>query len=206
MCGGGGGDGGASELRAQEEARQARIRAATNQVNSTFSGFNDDLYSKVASDYSNYYTPEADKQYTDTLGRVRAQLSQRGLLDSTEGARQLGDLASFYEQTKGDIGNQARDFANQYRSSIEDARGGLLALAQGAPEIGAIANQASARANALTAPPAFSPVGDLFARFINQDARSVAAGNQPGQTVRSAADAFGAFRKQAANKLSYVVK
>ncbi|MFK5283609.1 hypothetical protein ACI3PL_28950, partial [Lacticaseibacillus paracasei] len=62
---GGGGDGGAGQLRADEEARQAKIRAAVDAVNNTFNGSGRQaMYTDIGDATKAVATRDLDKQFS----------------------------------------------------------------------------------------------------------------------------------------------
>lgn len=58
MCfGGGGGDGGAAQARADEQARQARIKQGVGRINEQFNQFDDSFYQGRKDAYRAFATP-----------------------------------------------------------------------------------------------------------------------------------------------------
>lgn len=59
MCfgGGGGGDGGAAQARADEMARQARIKTGVGNINQKFEKFDDGFFKGRGQAYTNFATP-----------------------------------------------------------------------------------------------------------------------------------------------------
>ena len=64
MCfGGGGGDGGAAQARADENARQARIKTGVGNINQKFDKFDDGFFKGRGQAYTNFATPQVNDQY-----------------------------------------------------------------------------------------------------------------------------------------------
>jgi len=128
--------------------------------------FDDAYYQKAQQDYMNYYQPELDRQYDK---------AQKNLVSSRSGATTFGDFADERSRQEAQIGNQAIGFGNDLRSNIESARNELYAQNSSAANPGAAAQSAIQRAKLLTAPPQYSPLGDVFSQFINQASTRVGA-------------------------------
>lgn len=165
MCGGGGGDGGAAEARAREEQRQARIRAGMRQIDKAFSGFDDAFFDSRAQGYRDYALPQLEEQWTNTLRDLTYALSRSGMLNSSVAAEKQAEAKRMYDRYKQQIESQAANYAAQARGDVERNRGDLVAQLNATADPTAAANAAMARAQSLTAMPAFSPLGQLFADF-----------------------------------------
>ena len=79
-----------------EAARQKAITQGMGAIDSSFAGFNDDFYNKQAQAYSDYYTPQVNKQYQTAGQNTLFGLTRSGLNDSSAGAKAYGDLDSTY--------------------------------------------------------------------------------------------------------------
>jgi hypothetical protein len=170
----GNGGNAAESARAAEEARQARITQGTADVNKTFEQFNPDFYSKRAADYSGYYAPQVDEQYANAHRDLVMNLARTGVLNGSEGARQLGLLDEQYGREKEGVASRASDFSNQARTSVEQNRSDVLNQLSGSADPAAAAASATARATTLSAPGSFSPIGQLFAGLANQVGQGIA--------------------------------
>lgn len=164
---GGGGDGGASEMRAEEAARQQRIREGTEQVNQTFdSQFNDSFFDGRSQAYTNYATPQLQQQYQDAQKQLTYALARSGQLDSSVRAQRESDLTRLYDQRATEIANQAQDYENQSRNSVEDARSSIISQLNASGDAEQAARDATNRATSLTQPDSYSAVSDLFGTFV----------------------------------------
>ena len=163
MCfGGGGGDGGAAQARADEEARQARIRQGMSALDQGFAGFNDAFYKSRASDYLKYANPQLASQYDKAQENLAYNLARSGLTASSEAARNTGELQRQYNLARSDVQSKATDAANNARRNVESNRAELIAQLQATSDPSATANQALARANQLAQDQSMSPLGALF--------------------------------------------
>ena len=164
--------------RAAESERQRNIDEGTARVNSAFTGFNDDFYNSRAKDYSDFYLPQLEQQKKDANSKIVYDLARGGNLDSSIGAKTIGDFTQKYIDAKGQVAEGAQGAAQQARGDVEQNRSDLIRLLQGGAGIEDTATSANARVQQLTQPPAYSPLVDLFANFTGQLANSAALQSQ----------------------------
>lgn len=234
-----GGDGGAGEIRRQEEERNRKIREATDRVNQMFdgrpaykrgagqqttnfapgqtyydangnpvvpksgagapggvhgyaanlvprhsapapaplysgveevaasSGFNDDYFKNIADAYLAYQTPLVEEQ---------AAVARRNLpmsFGSTSGSayqREAANLERDYQREIANLRDKALDFSNEQRANVERSRADLIGMANAGTDADALAAQTASRVAALSKPPAYSPIADLFQKYAKQAA------------------------------------
>lgn len=158
----------AEKARADEQARQARIRQGTAQINSTFdTQFNDNFFNNRKQSFLDYATPQVEDQYGGAQRELTFALDRAGLLDSSVRGAKTADLQKKYDLTKQQVGDQALSYENQSKASVEDARSNLIAMLNATGDAQGAANSAITRASALTQPAAFSPLSNLFADFTS---------------------------------------
>lgn len=163
-------DGGneAAQARADEAARQTKIREGTANVNSIFdSNFNDDFFNKRRDAYLSYATPQLEDQYGDANKQLTFSLARSGLLDSSVRGEKLGDLQKLYDTQKQAVADKALGYETGARNSVEDARGNLISTLNATGDAEGAAKGALARSAALSQPDAYSPLGQLFTDFTN---------------------------------------
>ena len=175
MGGGGGGDGGAGAARAAEEARQANVRAGMANVDSQFSKFDQPFYDSRAKAYTDYYTPQVKDQYDLARKNLVFDLTRQGIMNSSAGADKLGLLDQDYNKQNTFYTNGGADYANQVRGDVENNRSALYSQVNASADPSAAASAAAARAQSLTQPSAFSPLGQLFQQFANQAGLNITA-------------------------------
>jgi hypothetical protein len=176
-------DNSAQIARQAEERRQADIKAGTEQVNDVFAQFDDDYFSGVQKASNEYYLPGVDNQYEDARRKLVLNLGGAGTLNGSAGARKLGALDEDYAKKKADYANQGVTLAQQYRGDVESNRMDILNQLSASANPSAAAAAANARAQSLTAPPAFSPIGNLFGDLAQYGANNLAieaTGRGPG--------------------------
>lgn len=231
----------AKQARVDENARQARIRAGTQRINSIFDGsaagaltpvaptggaFNfdsgeyydangnrlhgnvshfgraDEAFTKSATGTTGQFTPEffnnrrqayldyANPQLEDQYGKANKELTfslaRSGLLDSSVRGQKLGDLQKLYDTQKQAVADKALSSETDARNSVEDARSNLISTLNATGDAQGAANSALARSTALSAPAAYSPLGQLFTDFTNglgiqaaQERSYAAGGSKP---------------------------
>lgn len=168
-------DNSAEIARQQEAERTARINAGRTKIDETFSQFDDPFFEKRKSSYLDYYEPQLDDQFADARRKAVLALSRTGNLNSGSGARRLGDLQQNYEMNRGLISDQALDFQNKARADVETARQDLYTTNRASADPSGAAASALARAGTFSTAPALSPLGNVFADFINSFSTGVSA-------------------------------
>ena len=163
MCFGGGGDGGAAQARADEEARQARIKTGISNVDSTFSKFDNNFYKGRGDAYQNYAMPQFNNQYQQMGNNLAFSLARSGNTNSSEAARQGGILQADNAFGRQQIADQAIGEQQKARQMVEDNRNSLINQLQVTSNPSLAASGAERQAATLAMQPAFSPIGNLFA-------------------------------------------
>lgn len=140
--------------------------------------FTDDFYTGLKDTYENYYRPQLQRQEGDADRALKINLARSGNLTGSVGSRQIGRLAEDKATQERSLSDQAIKYSNDARTKNEQTRGNLIGQLESGAGIENVANQASAAAATATAPPAFSPLGDLFKNYTAAVANaSLAAGN-----------------------------
>jgi hypothetical protein len=171
--------------RAAEAARQQRIQQGTQQIDSIFGQFNDPFYQQRQKSYLDYANPQLEDQYAKARKDLTFALARSGQLDSSVRAAKDAELTQKYSLNKQGIADQALTYGNQARGSVEDARSNLIATLNSSGDAQGAANQALARAQALSAAPAYSPLGQLFSDFTSALGTQAAAEKATMQSAMS---------------------
>lgn len=167
---GGGGKSGtsaeAAAARADEQARQQRVRDGTERINSIFDGqFTDGFFGGRRDAFLNYAKPQVESQYGDANKQLTFALERSGLLDSTVRGEKFGELAKLYDTNMQGVADEALREESSARTAIEDARGGLISTLNATGDAEGASKAALARATALSRPEPYSPLTQLFADF-----------------------------------------
>ncbi len=173
----------AERARADEEARQGEIRAGTGSINKVFDkNFDKKFFQKQQTNYLDFAKPQLNKQYGEAGDQLSYDLADRGMLDSSTKGEKTADLGELYETNRQAMIGKAKEFGTDAKNNVEDARTGLIHTLQATGDAEGAAKGALNRAGALSRPPAYSPLEDLFMSFtstLGQQAgleRSYAAG------------------------------
>lgn len=181
---GGGGDGGAAQARADEAARQARIKQGVSNIDKNFAGFNDAFYGDRAKAYTNFANPQLADQYNRTQQNLTYNLARQGLTASSEAARNAGELQRQYNDNRAQIAAKGMDAANEARQQVEQNRSELMSQLYATSDPTAAASGALNRASVLAQQQSFSPLGQLFANTTGLLGNAATAGyydrNAPG--------------------------
>lgn len=171
------------QIAAEQEAkRQATVQQDTGLVNDAFTkSFTPDYYNNITNSYENYYNPQLDQQYQNTLNSLTSQLGQQGILQSTEGNRQLGLLKQSYDTQKQTVANNAANAAASAKQNVASQQNTLLSQANQASDPTALASQTAASVGSINTQPTFSPLGSVFASLLGQgtNALSIQQGALP---------------------------
>lgn len=168
-------DNSAAAVAQQERERQAAVNAGIKNVDQQFSGFNDAYFNRVQQDALDYYTPQLNDQYQRTRRNLVLSLDKAGNLNSSAGVRQLQLLEDARNKNAQTIANQALGIANNQRAKIEDARSNLYNQVYNGADPGNAGATAASQVAALSATPAYGPLGDLFTNFSNYAANGIRA-------------------------------
>jgi hypothetical protein len=164
---GGGGDGGAGQMRADEAERQRKVQMAVDTVNSTFNGSGRQaMYKDVQDATRDVAVRDLDKQFTQASNQNLFGLARNGLLGGSVDAESGADLATRYGEGQIRATAAGQGAAADLQSVDERTRQNLVSLAQSGMDTGTAASMASgqmaAAADAARATSQASTVGRLF--------------------------------------------
>lgn len=164
-----GGNSGAKEARiarAEEAARQERIRQGTQRIGTIFdSNFNDQFFDGRRQAYIDYATPQVEDQFADAQKQLTFALARGGNLNSSVRGEKAGELQQRFDLTKQEVADKGLSYANEARANVENARSDLVGMLNATGDAEGAASSAISRAATLSQPMAFSPLTQLFADF-----------------------------------------
>lgn len=134
---------------------------------STSTGFDDNFFKSRRDAYTNYAMPQLDQQNNDASKQLTFSLDRGGLLDSSVRGQKLSDLQRLYDTNKQAVADKALSYETGARNSVEDARSNLISTLNATGDAEGAASSALARSQALSAPAAYDPLGQLFTDFTN---------------------------------------
>lgn len=155
-----------AETKAREEKRQGDIKAGNAAIDSAFGQYTPEYYDRFKSTYTGNYNPEIDKQYDAATGKLTAALAGRGMLESSLSANKFGEAQTTRNTARARVANDAEVAAGDLKGKIASRKADLYSLNQAAADPEGIAAQATGAATALTAPPAYSELGQVFANVL----------------------------------------
>jgi len=163
------------ERRAEEDARQARIRQGTDDINTRFSDmFTPEFYDKRQKEYVDYYRPQLDEQFADAQKNLTYWLADRGQLDSSVRNDKLSELQKMFDTGTRQIGDAALNRTSQLKSDVAGAQAGLIDDVRSNADPGYAGTAATSRVSALATPDTYSPMSNLFGTFASALAQQAA--------------------------------
>ena len=166
--GGGKGGGAAAQARADEQARQEKVRQGTERIGSIFDGqFNDQFYTDRQKAYQDYAQPQLQDQFQKAQQELTYSLARGGNLNSSTRGDQTAKLQQQYDLMNQKVADDALAQANQSRSQVEGARSDLVSMLNATGDAEGAANSATSRASMLTQPQQYSPLTGLFSDFTS---------------------------------------
>lgn len=192
MCFGGGGTTNqdaqdtSNDINAREVIRQNDVKKGKANIDTNFAQFNDPYYQGYEKAYAANYTPQINKQYNTSVGKMMAALADRGIDRSSIGAAAQGDLYGEKVNAEASIASDARSAADGLRSNVENTKSNLYAMNNASADPAAANAMALGQSKSLVAPPPVSPLGDVFAAAMQPFSNGVsAANNAPGTPYKS---------------------
>ncbi|MBO4228011.1 hypothetical protein [Bradyrhizobium neotropicale] len=182
-------DNSAAIARQQAQEREDKINAGKSSIDSAFSVFDPAYYQKYQQAYLDNYNPEVDRQFGVAKQKLSYDTARRGVTDSTAGQKQFADLTRQYGDQRQNIASQAIDATNKLQSDVDSQKSTLYAQNSASADPSLSSISALSSANSLSKPAQYSPLGNLFAGFINGGANYI-AGNQNNAAVNRYASAF----------------
>lgn len=156
----------AKQARQDEQARQQRIREGTKRIGDIFGKqFNDQFFTDTQGKYMAYATPQLAEQHGDAQKELTYALARSGTLESSSRADLASKLQQQYEIQRQKVADEALGYKTKAMTGVEDARSNLIAMLNATGDAQGAANAAMTRAKALSQPPAYSPLANLFADF-----------------------------------------
>lgn len=151
------------QQRAEEAARQARIKSGMENINNAFAGYDDAFYNERAADYMNYAKPEIEDQYVDAMKDLTRALARSGNLNSSLAAQRRADLLEKRNKAEVDAARRGQGYANDTRAALANVKSNLIQQNNALADPTLIAAMAANQSQAASALPDYSPIGQLFA-------------------------------------------
>lgn len=153
--------------RQQEQARKERITTGQGKIDNAFGMFDPAYFDKYKTDFLNYYNPQVDKQFGLAKQDLRYNLARKGTMDSTPGQYEFGKLVDSYGQRRNEVASNANSAMAGQKATVESNKASLYQENTASADPSLAAQSAVSRVGALSTPPVYSPLADLFAGAVN---------------------------------------
>lgn len=148
--------------RADEQARQARIKEGMGKIDSTFKQFGPDFYDRRKQAVMESTMPQLNDQFQKTKEQLQFNLARSGLTDSSVRSANEAEAQRQMDVGKAAVAGQAQDYANQARQQVEQNRAELIGQLNATGDAQAAAQGALSRSAIAMAQPSVSPLGLMF--------------------------------------------
>lgn len=162
----------AERVRQAEIRRQNNISEGQNVISSLFGQFNDQFYADRQKAYTDYATPQLDRQYQDALQSLVRSLARGGNLNSSVRAQTMADLQRQRDEGMATIANNAIGYVNNARGAIESARANLLSQNASLADPGTVRGLAEAQVGSLSQAQPFTPLATLISALTRGGAEA----------------------------------
>ncbi len=162
MCGSSGPDYGAM-ARADEQARQARIKEGMTSIDTTFKQFDDSFFKRREDAYMADAKPKIADQREQVESNLAYNLARSGLTDSSEKVKNLTEIDRQTGAARIEARNKALEASQLARNQIESERSDLIGQLNMTGDAQAAAQGALSRAAIQANQPTTSALGQLFA-------------------------------------------
>lgn len=153
----------AAAARAEEEARQARIKDGTTKVNQNFAQFDDGYWNGRQQSYLDFYYPELDDQFGDAKDDLTFAHARAGTLNSSMAGANQGKLLKKFDTQKAITLSQAKDDTAAAQGRVSNEKSSLIAQLNATGDSAQVSNDALARSKQLYAEkPYYAPLGQIF--------------------------------------------
>lgn len=152
----------AARIREAEVRRQQNIAEGQNIISQMFGQFDDNFYNNRSQSYIDYAKPQLDTQYQEAMQNLVRSLSRSGNLNSSVRGKAMADMQTQYDKGMLSITDQGKQYANNAKTAIEQARGGLLAQNAQLADPGQVRDLATSQVAGLSTLPTYSPLSTLI--------------------------------------------
>jgi hypothetical protein len=154
--------------RADEIARQGRIKQGTAGINANFAGFDDTFYKGFTDTLMSYYQPQLDQQFGDAQDRMTYGLADAGMLRSSVAGKESARLTSSYQDNLAQILADSTGQTDALRTNIGNERNSLVSMLNATGDADRASNEALSRSQQIfQAQPKTSLLPDVFAGAAN---------------------------------------
>lgn len=160
------GDGGAAQARADETARQQRIRQGIAAIDKQFAGFDDNYFKDRENAFLKQSKPLLNNAFTGATQNAEMTLAERGMTDSSNASKVAAGLQGGYNAKASELANSAVDQANQLRTTVAQNREQLVSQLTGGENAFQAGRNAMNKVNAMSSQLNTSPVAGMITGAI----------------------------------------
>ena len=160
------GDGGAGQARADEAARQQRIREGTAAIDKQFAGFDDNYFKERENAFLKQAKPLLNNAFTGATQSAEMNLAAKGMTDSSNAANVAAGLQGGYNAKAAEIGNAAIDQSNQLRTTVAQNRNQLVGQLNGGEQSFKAGRNAMNQVNSMASQLNTNPLGGIISGGI----------------------------------------
>lgn len=154
----------ARQARLREEERQARLKSGLTNIDSVFSGFDNNFYDARKAAYLGYYRPQIEDQFGQAKDKLTYALARNGILNSTAAADEAARLTKNYADNWASIVSKAEADANALRGQVAGEKSALIQQLNATSDADRVTNDALSRTQMMYQNrPEYNPLGDIFA-------------------------------------------
>jgi hypothetical protein len=168
--------------RADEQARQARIKEGMGSIDTTFKQFDDSYFKKREEAYMADAKPKIADQAQQVSQNLAYNLARSGMTDSSEKTRNVAEINKQLDSARIEARNKALESTQLARNQIESERADLVGQLNMTGDAQAAAQGALSRASIQANQPTTSALGQLFSNTTGL----LGGANQAGMMDRNA--------------------
>lgn len=187
-------DNSAAIARQEERIRQERIAEGQQGIDRAFAGFNDEFFNNYQKQYSDYYDPQLNDQYSNAMKRLTLQLAQTGNLTGQVGVDQKAELQKHYDRQKMSVSNNSIDAAKKLRADIDARKSQLYSDNRMVADPGNSTATAISAAQQLQPGAPINPLANVFGDFFANIGNVQALKNTQRLTEGTGVQSFGGGR------------
>lgn len=152
---------------AEQQQQQQNVTNAVNQINQAFSGFGPSFYNQATQNYENWALPQVMNQYQQSEQSLQDKLGNQGLLNSSAGEQEQGQLSQALAGAENQVANTGISQSQSLQQQVAQEQANLVGQANAASDPLSVAQSAINQASSVQAPSSFAPIGNLFQGFAN---------------------------------------
>lgn len=166
-----------AEAQQQETERQNRVRETTGAVNDIFDRrYGPEYFTGIGDAFREHYRPQVEDQFSQARRAIALRYADNA--GSSAANRTRAALHGDYARAGQEVEAGAQGAMGDARREVETRRSQLVNLAEAGSSLENTAAQARIAASQNLGRPEYSPIGDLFGRYMSTVGMAARAGDQ----------------------------